>query len=262
MNENQVAVIGDKLASNEPLDYQDIRKNAELVKELVKKVLIKDIDYGTIPGCGDKKCLFKPGAEKIALMFKIGAFPTVQDMSEVDVIKYVVKTSIIHIPTGRELGVGLGAASTDEEKYKWRKAVCKEEFESTDERYRRVKWFRGKYDIKTRSYGTNYTVEQVRTNPADQNNTILKMAKKRSFLDAVISTTAASDLLTQDLEESEPQERQTSRPTAKPSETKDGFVIIKAKYESMCKGCEGQIEKGTSMAYSKDKGVYHPDCVK
>ena len=40
-------------------------------------------------------------------------------------------------------------------------------------------------------------------NPADYYNTILKMAKKRAYVDAIITATACSDIFTQDLEEME-----------------------------------------------------------
>jgi len=39
------------------------------------------------------------------------------------------------------------------------------------------------------------------TNPADQFNTVLKMAKKRAHVDAVLTVTAASDIFTQDIED-------------------------------------------------------------
>jgi hypothetical protein len=38
-------------------------------------------------------------------------------------------------------------------------------------------------------------------NPADYFNTCLKMAKKRALVDAVLTSTAASDIFTQDIEE-------------------------------------------------------------
>ena len=44
--------------------------------------------------------------------------------------------------------------------------------------------------------------EKVETdNPADHYNTVLKMAKKRALVDAVLTTTAASDIFTQDLDD-------------------------------------------------------------
>jgi hypothetical protein len=85
------------------------------------------------------------------------------------------------------LGEGIGECSSNEEKYKWRKAYD-EEWNATPENRRRIKF--GKYKDK-----------QVRTEPADVANTILKMAKKRAQVDAVITCTAASDIFTQDIED-------------------------------------------------------------
>ena len=42
---------------------------------------------------------------------------------------------------------------------------------------------------------------QVRTEPEDADNTILKMAKKRALIDAVLTVTAASDIFAQDVED-------------------------------------------------------------
>jgi hypothetical protein len=46
---------------------------------------------------------------------------------------------------------------------------------------------------------------QIRTEPADLANTILKMAKKRALIDAVLTATAASDIFTQDIEDLPPE---------------------------------------------------------
>ena len=89
-------------------------------------------------------------------------------------------------------GIGIGEASSDEEKYKWRRAVNDAEFNTTPASRRREKHGRG-YDGKP-----DYTIPQVRTNPADQANTVLKMAKKRSYTDLALTATAASEVFTQD----------------------------------------------------------------
>jgi hypothetical protein len=97
--------------------------------------------------------------------------------------------------TGNLMGVGVGEASSNEEKYKWRKPVCNEEYDETPEDRRREKWFHGK-DGKP-----NYKAKQIRTNPSDVANTILKMAKKRAQIDMTLTATAASDVFDQDLED-------------------------------------------------------------
>jgi hypothetical protein len=87
----------------------------------------------------------------------------------------------------------VGECSSQEEKYSWRAAVCPEEWDDTPESRRRTKYsrYQGKVEKK----------QQIRTNPADVANTILKMAKKRAQVDAVITATAASDIFTQDIED-------------------------------------------------------------
>ena len=49
------------------LTAADIRKNVNLIQEVMKNVMKKDVHYGTVPGCGIKPVLLKPGAEKISI---------------------------------------------------------------------------------------------------------------------------------------------------------------------------------------------------
>jgi hypothetical protein len=59
---------------------------------------------------------------------------------------------------------------------------------------RREKW--------VKPYGKDpFKAKQVRTNPADVANTILKMADKRAYVAMSLLATAASDIFTQDLED-------------------------------------------------------------
>lgn len=266
----QQVVVLDRFGTAEPLSYEDIRGNTDLIKKLVKGALEEDVDYGLIPGCGDKPSLLKPGAEKLLLLFKLGSFPEAQDLSEPDVVRFVVRTKIIHIPSGREICVGIGSASSDEEKYKWRKVVCDEEFETTPDERKRLKWKKGNYDRAAHSYGKPEQIKQVRTNPADLNNTIIKMASKRSLVDAAIRATAASDILAQDLEEEENQAgagdgSQIAAPQAKTPEggeipTPRGYKMMDSKFDGKCKGCDQPIAKGAPIAFNPKKGTFHPDC--
>ena len=197
--ETEVQVYASEIKNPQPLSIQDVRKNTKLVKQILREAMVEKVDFGLIPGCGDKPSLFKPGAEKLMLLFKLGAFPEVTDLSTSDSVRYLVKTKIVHLPSGTELGIGVGDCSSDEDKYKWRASVCDEEFNSLPEERKRLKWKKG-WDGKPAT-----SVKQVRTNPADISNTVLKMAKKRSVIDGVISATAASDILTQDLEDMNPE---------------------------------------------------------
>ena len=170
------------------LTATDIKANVQLVQSVLSEVMLKDTHYGMIPGT-QKNTLFKAGSEVILSTFRISVEPEVIDLSGEDEIRYLVKAKGVHFPTGNVVGFGVGECSTNEDKYKWRKAVSDAEFEATDESRKRIK------------YGRDYNVNQVRTNPADLANTALKMAKKRAQIDLTLTATAASDLFTQDMED-------------------------------------------------------------
>lgn len=176
------------------LTAPEIRAQVNLIQSVMAEVMKVNVHYGKVPGCGDKPTLLKPGAEKIMATFMLSADPVIDDLSTSDVIRYRLTVKML-TREGRFLGAGVGEASSEEEKYRWRKAVCDEEFEATPEDRRREKWSK---DYKT---GKAFTIKQVMTNKADIANTILKMAKKRALVDGVLTVTAASDIFAQDLED-------------------------------------------------------------
>lgn len=195
------------------------------IREAMKSVMEPGVHYGVIPGTG-KPTLYKPGSETLLSMFRIAVEPEIEDLSTDDEIRYRVKARGVHSPSGTVIGYGVGEASTNEEKYRWRNAVCDEEFEDTDEDRRRIKWQKLYYDKEQRK-NVYEPRRMVRTVPADLANTVLKMAKKRAQIDLTLTALAASDVFNQDMEdlaeelratlvegeEGEPQERQ---PRGKP----------------------------------------------
>lgn len=42
--------------------------------------------------------------------------------------------------------------------------------------------------------------------------------------------------------------------------TPAGYKMIQAKFDGLCKGCGTEVKKGSEVAYSSTKGIYHPDC--
>ncbi len=175
---------------------QEIRAQVNLIQEVMKAVMKRDVHFGTIPGT-NKPSLYKPGAEKILATFRIGVAPEVEDLSTRDERRYRVTAQGFNQVTGDRLGGGVGECSTEEEKYKWRGVVCDEEFDETPEDRRRIKY--KKYQGKV------VKVKQVRTNPADLANAALKMAKKRAQVDMTLTVTGASDVFTQDIEDLPPE---------------------------------------------------------
>lgn len=171
----------------------EVLAHVKAVQEVMRSVMKSNVHYGAIPGAGDKPTLLKPGAEVLCMTFRIADRYEVDDLSRDGVIRYRVKCIGEHQVSGATLGSGLGECSTDEEKYRWRKAVCKEEFDATPDNMRRVKF--------GRKQGGHYTAQQIRTEPADLANTALKMACKRAKIAMVLNVTAASDMFSQDLED-------------------------------------------------------------
>lgn len=178
---------------NRPLTAAEIRANVNLIQEVMKAVMKKEIHYGTIPGT-NKPTLYKAGSEKILSTFRIAVELEVEDLSTPDCFRYRVKARGV-IPSGEIVGCGIGECSTDEEKYRWRTAVNDKEWNATPEDRKRIKYSRPS------QYNKEGETRQIRTNPADLANTVLKMAKKRAQIDLTLTATAASDVFEQDIED-------------------------------------------------------------
>lgn len=170
------------------LTAAEVVQHAMVVQEVMRAVMKEGVHFGKIPGT-DKPTLLQPGADVLCMTFRIAPEFQVEDLSTADAIRYRVTCRGVHQLTGVTLGAGIGEGSTGEEKYKWRRAVNKKEFEATLPALRRVK------------FAKNYEAEQVRTEPADVANTVLKMAAKRAKIAMVLNVTAASDMFGQDLED-------------------------------------------------------------
>jgi hypothetical protein len=192
---SEIAVL-DSMYSREVqvLSLPQILSQVELVQKVKEAVMKEWVHYGTIPGT-PKPMLYQAGAHKLLMTFRLAAETSIEDLSrDADEVRYRVKATVTHAPTGTFLASGYGFASSNEEKYKWRAAVCKQEWDEYPDNMRRKKWKKGKG-------GTAYSVIQVRTESADIENTVLKMAVKRAVVAAAIQATAASDIFGQDLED-------------------------------------------------------------
>lgn len=203
------------------LSAADVRQHVNLIQEVMQAVMKKDTHYGQIPGT-PKPTLYKPGAEVLAATFRIAVSYRVEDLSTDDCIRYRVVAVGTHQTSGLVMGEGMGEASSNEEKYKWRKATNRE-FEATPENRRRIKYG---YNSRDRE---EYEIRQVRVEIADVANTILKMACKRAQVAMTLNVTAASDIFAQDIEDlpehlreavnEEPQDTDTPPPPRSKSST-------------------------------------------
>ena len=166
---NQLAI-----ASNpEQQGAIEVRQQVNQIQYLMQQVLKSGEHYGVVPGTKGKPTLFQSGAEKIAYMFHL--VPS-YEIHKTDLggghREYEVTCTLTSRDNGEVMGYGMGSCTTLESKYRYRN-----------------KWV------------NNQKVREENADIADTWNTVLKMAKKRAFVDAVKSTTAASDIFTQDVED-------------------------------------------------------------
>nr|DAM62522.1 MAG TPA: hypothetical protein [Caudoviricetes sp.] len=185
-----------------------VRSQVDQIQYLMQDVLKEGTHYDTIKGCGDKPVLLQPGAEKIALMFRfIPKYEITKEDLGNNHREYDVTCTLLN-EDGATVGIGIGLCSTMEKKYRYRK-----------------------------DWQTKMTVENE--DIADLWNTVLKMAKKRAFVDAVRSTTAASDIFVQDIEETSMQPQ--------PTHEKTDLSEIRALYKEWCKAAGVSPQDGTQL---------------
>ena len=221
------------MAISQALGVEEIIAQVQLIQNVMHKVMQEGEHFGTIPGCGDKKTLLQPGAQKLTMTFRLAPEYQIQ---EVDLAKghkeYRITCTLKTIQGGTFVGQGVGCCSTMESKYRWRGGarVCPKCGKETIIMGRKFKptdpepgwlcwakkggcgatWPKGATEIESQSMNK---IEN--DNPADCYNTVLKMAKKRAFVDATITATAASDIFTQDVGDDEEPEQPQRQDQAK-----------------------------------------------
>lgn len=190
MNDLVVANIGRQLTVSE------LRSNVDLIRDVMKSVMVPDVHYGIIPGCGDKPALFQPGAQKLGLLFNLAPSYTIEvNALPNDHREYEVICTLTHRDSGRVITQGVGVCTTMESKYRFR-------WENTGDpvppRYwdtRDSEIIGGPAFVPRKTGGKWVIFHRVEhDNPADYYNTVKKIAKKRAYNDAILTATAASDI--------------------------------------------------------------------
>lgn len=189
---------------------QVIEVHKEAVK-LIEAALEQDRDYGIIPGT-ERPTLLKPGAERLLASFGIYAESTIAEQ-EIDhdrsnvysFKKWVFAKKKPSDDEAEEMkAAGTGRWKKTDSGWSWQTATV--EAGTSIGLYRYVI----KTDLKLRTTGmivgtgigscSSLESKYLRS-PRDSENTILKMAKKRSLIDATLSTLGLSDRFTQDVED-------------------------------------------------------------
>lgn len=196
-----------------PISAKQLQQQVNIIQEAMKQVMKEGVHFGTIPGT-PKPSLYKAGAEKLGMMFRLIPSFIVRERDlgnghrQYEVICQLVDRR------GSQAGQGVGICSTMESKYRWRKGerYCpncglaaiikgKDEYGGGWVCFKKKGGCGSKFNDDDKAITDQKTDRVENEDLADQYNTILKMAKKRAHVDSIITATAASDIFTQDIED-------------------------------------------------------------
>lgn len=187
-----------------------VKEQYALLNEVKSQILQKDVDYGIVPGT-KKESLYKAGAEKFKSLFRLNTTFELEHKEEDRkdfYFRYMFSCKVFD-QNGVEIGEGYGQASSHEKKYKykwlWPNEVPKNMDVTT-------------LPQKTTQNGTKQYA--VMNDDEFIANTVLKMAKKRAFVDAILNATGMSAMFTQDMEDMMRVDDMGTTPTAPKVEEK------------------------------------------
>jgi len=203
------------------MDIEQALQRHDVIVQAMKRLMKDGVDYGKIPGCGDKPALLQPGADKLCNLFGLtvryqflakeedwtGANHCGEAFFYYQISALVYRGDFL-------LAEGVGACSSWESKYRWRNGerTCPACGNATIIKGREEYgggWlcFKRKGGCGALFSDTDPAIvgQQVGRKPnpdlADSVNTILKIAYKRAKLSGTINATSASEFFTQDVED-------------------------------------------------------------
>lgn len=175
----------------ETVDIDNISTTMNKIAQMqavVQKTLKQGHDFGEVPGTS-KPTLLKPGGEKICMLFGLNPeyeFLQVTEDYDKEFFSYNIRCTLFR--NGQPVAQGVGSCNSKEKKYR---------FINVDE-------IPENYMGASEGFTDKYGRKKYKINNPDicsLVNTILKMAKKRAFIDAVLQVASLSEVFTQDLED-------------------------------------------------------------
>jgi hypothetical protein len=209
------------------MDIQLAGQRRSALVEFTKSIMVSGKDYGIIPGTGDKPTLLKPGAEKLTTFFGLAPrFELVDRAMDWTGIEhggepfFYLQYRCELYRDGVMVGSGVGSCNSWEKKYRYRKGgrscpncgsetINKSKYPPRNNPNAKPGWY---CYAKIGGCGMEFAagdpaIEQQEAgqvkneNPADQVNTIDKMAQKRALVAATLIAVNASEFFTQDIED-------------------------------------------------------------
>lgn len=171
------------------LPMEEVSRRLAELQQFVRSQMIEGVDYGTIPGT-QRPTLLKPGAEKLAYFYGLATEFVLADKMEdweKGLFGYVVRCDMVSLQHHQVIASGLGEANTYESRYRYR-WVWPDKVPPG-------------LDATELPRDKHKRVRIPNDDPYSLRNTVLKMAKKRALVDAVLIATRSSGLFTQDVED-------------------------------------------------------------
>lgn len=163
-------------------------------QRLLQKELKQGKDFGIIPSTS-KPTLLKPGAEKILMLLGISSeYELIEQVQDYKAGIFAFTIKCILYKNGTKITEGVGCCSTKESKYAYKWVYEKEIPSSVIKEDLVKKEFSG-------PYGKYFKYRVDNDDPYTLANTVLKMAKKRAQVDAVLTVASLSEIFTQDMED-------------------------------------------------------------
>lgn len=214
--QNAIVIPGNYLSP--AVDLRGALMRYEMVKKFIGQIMVDGQDYGKVPG-SDKPTLLKPGAEKLASFFGLSPRFILEEKTEdwtgeqhggEPFFMYRYKCQLYRGDT--LIAEGEGSCNSWEKKYRYRQQerTCPNCHKSTIFRSKdKPEWYCWR---KKGGCGAVFPADDTRIigqevgqiknpDPAEQVNTMQKMAQKRSLVAPVLLATNASAMFTQDIED-------------------------------------------------------------
>jgi len=237
---------------------EELLAQANKIKQAMEQAMEVDQHYGIIPGAR-KPSLWKPGAEKLCLLFRLDpqyhSEPVAPDAGGGGHLTVKSVCTLWHIPTGQRFGSGEASCSTRESKYAYRQAsrkcpACGKEAIIKGKAEYGGGWlcFKKKEGCGAKFKEGDAAIEGQETGRvanddlADSYNTVLKMANKRALVAGILNVTAASDVFTQDLEDFAREEAEEPPPPVRRVTPRPAPVA--SEEDAMTGGVEGDDVNG------------------
>lgn len=231
-------------------DKQKAKNQLATIKafqDTVRTELKAGQDYGKTFDYAKKPSLYKSGAEKIIMILGLKSFFSIEEKIEnhgMGYFFYSIKCQLVK--NGEVITEGLGSCNSKESKF-----ILKE-----------------KKNKKTGKVYYTPTEEDQKTYSFTMANTVLKMAKKRAMVDAVLIFACLSNIFTQDIEDisneddndDEPSNntpKQTNITNTNINSQNDDYVyIITDKHNSMKNKDSWKSEFGRDIFFDRNESGY------